>query len=81
MSPADLQQLIDFTYIAAAIGFILAIKWLGSPVTAKRGVIIGELASAIAVIATLCDPQVEPTTSGSSSRSSSAPPLAYPSAW
>jgi len=58
MSPADLQQIIDFTYIAAAIGFILAIKWLGSPVTAKRGVVIGEIASAIAVIATLYDPQV-----------------------
>jgi H+-translocating NAD(P) transhydrogenase subunit beta len=58
MSPADLQQIIDFTYIAAAIGFILAIKWLGSPVTAKRGVIVGEIASAIAVIATLYDPQV-----------------------
>jgi NAD(P) transhydrogenase subunit beta len=58
MSAADLQQLIDFTYIAAAIGFILAIKWLGSPVTAKRGVVIGEIASAIAVIATLYDPQV-----------------------
>ncbi len=58
MSPADLQQLIDFTYIAAAIGFILAIKWLGSPVTAKRGVVIGEIASAIAVVATLYDPQV-----------------------
>src|SRR5580693_6897383 len=58
MNPADLQQLIDFTYIAAAIGFILAIKWLGSPVTAKRGVLIGEIASAIAVIATLYDPQV-----------------------
>src|ERR1700683_5314446 len=58
MTPADIQQLIDFTYIAAAIGFILAIKWLGSPVTAKRGVIVGEIASAFAVIATLCDPQV-----------------------
>jgi NAD(P) transhydrogenase subunit beta len=58
MSAADLQQLIDFTYIAAAIGFILAIKWLGSPVTAKRGVIVGELASVIAVLATLYDPQV-----------------------
>ena len=58
MSPGDLQQIIDFTYIAAAIGFILAIKWLGSPVTAKRGVVIGEIASAIAVIATLYDPQV-----------------------
>src|SRR5277367_4736897 len=59
MTAADTQQLIDFTYIAAAIGFILAIKWLGSPVTAKRGVIVGELSSAIAVIATLCDPQVD----------------------
>jgi NAD(P) transhydrogenase subunit beta len=59
MTPADTQQLIDFTYIAAAIGFILAIKWLGSPVTAKRGVVIGEIASAVAVIATLCDPQVD----------------------
>src|ERR1700689_4001961 len=58
MTPADTQQLIDFTYIAAAIGFILAIKWLGSPVTAKRGVLVGEIASAIAVLATLCDPQV-----------------------
>ena len=59
MTAADTQQLIDFTYIAAAIGFILSIKWLGSPVTAKRGVIIGEIASAVAVIATLCDPQVD----------------------
>src|SRR6202161_3638774 len=59
MTPADIQQLIDFTYIAAAIGFILAIKWLGSPVSAKRGVIVGEIASAVAVIATLCDPQVD----------------------
>jgi len=54
MTPADTQQLIDFTYIAAAIGFILAIKWLGSPVSAKRGVIVGEIASAVAVVATLC---------------------------
>src|SRR5277367_3241622 len=58
MTAADTQQLIDFTYIVAAIGFILAIKWLGSPVTAKRGVIVGEIGSAAAIIATLCDPQV-----------------------
>src|SRR6202795_4441701 len=59
MPPPHHQQLIDFTYIAAAIGFILAIKWLGSPVSAKRGVIVGEVASAVAVLATLCDPQVD----------------------
>ncbi|HKV24964.1 MAG TPA: NAD(P)(+) transhydrogenase (Re/Si-specific) subunit beta [Candidatus Acidoferrum sp.] len=58
MNPADLHQLIDVTYITAAIGFILAIKWLSSPVTAMRGVLVGEIASAIAVAATLFDPQV-----------------------
>jgi H+-translocating NAD(P) transhydrogenase subunit beta len=58
MNPASLQQLIDFSYIAAVIGFILALKWLSSPVTAMRGVLIGEIASGVAVLATLFDPQV-----------------------
>ena len=58
MNPAALQQLIDFSYIAAVIGFILALKWLSSPVSAMRGVVIGEIASAVAVAATLFDPQV-----------------------
>src|SRR5262249_3835029 len=52
------QELIDFAYVFATIGFILSIKWLSSPVTAKRGVIVGEIAAAIAVGATLFDPQV-----------------------
>jgi H+-translocating NAD(P) transhydrogenase subunit beta len=58
MNPASLQQLIDFSYIAAVIGFVLALKWLNSPVTAMRGVLIGEIASGVAVLATLFDPQV-----------------------
>ena len=58
MNPASLQQLIDFSYIAAVVGFILALKWLSSPVTAMRGVLIGEIASGVAVLATLFDPQV-----------------------
>ncbi len=58
MTALTTQQLIDFTYIAAAIGFILALKWLSSPVSAMRGVLIGEIASALAVVATLFDPQV-----------------------
>jgi proton-translocating NAD(P)+ transhydrogenase subunit beta len=58
MTAFTAQQLIDFTYITAAIGFILALKWLSSPVTAMRGVLIGEIASGIAVLATLFDPQV-----------------------
>jgi proton-translocating NAD(P)+ transhydrogenase subunit beta len=58
MTPGDVQQLIDFSYILAAIGFILALRWLSSPVSAMRGVLIGEIASGVAVIATLFDPQV-----------------------
>ena len=58
MTALATQQLIDFSYIAAVIGFILAIKWLSSPASAMRGVVIGEIASGVAVIATLFDPQV-----------------------
>jgi len=58
MTAASAQQLIDFTYILAAVGFILALKWLSSPVSAMRGVLIGEVASGVAVVATLFDPQV-----------------------
>ena len=58
MTAMATQQLIDFSYIAAVIGFILALKWLSSPVSAMRGVLIGEIASGVAVIATLFDPQV-----------------------
>ena len=58
MSPVQLQQLIDFSYIAAVIGFILALKWLNSPASAMRGVLVGEIASGVAVVATMFDPQV-----------------------
>ena len=58
MTPDQLTQLIDFTYIAAVIGFILSLKWLSSPVTAMRGVLIGEIASGVAVVATLFDARV-----------------------
>jgi NAD(P) transhydrogenase subunit beta len=58
MTALATQQLIDLSYIAAVIGFILALKWLSSPVSALRGVLIGEIASGLAVLATLFDPQV-----------------------
>ena len=58
MSELATQQLIDLSYIAAVIGFILALKWLSSPVSALRGVLIGEIACGVAVLATLFDPQV-----------------------
>jgi NAD(P) transhydrogenase subunit beta len=40
-------------YLLAAAGFILAIKWMSSPVTARRGVIVGELGMLLAVVGTL----------------------------
>jgi proton-translocating NAD(P)+ transhydrogenase subunit beta len=56
MSPTDIAQLIDFAYIVAAILFILSLKWLSSPATARHGVIAGEIGAALAVIATLFNP-------------------------
>src|SRR5579862_4661350 len=52
------QQLIDSTYIIAVVGFILALKWLSSPVSAKRGVLVGEIAAGLAVIATVYNPNL-----------------------
>ncbi len=58
MSQAQILQLIDGSYIVAVVLFILAIKWLSSPASARRGVLVGEIAAAMAVGATLFDPQV-----------------------
>jgi H+-translocating NAD(P) transhydrogenase subunit beta len=56
MTPADIGQLIDFAYIAAAVLFILSLKWLSSPSTARHGVIAGEIGATLAVAATLFNP-------------------------
>ena len=58
MSAADVQQLIDFTYIVAAVLFVLSLKWLSSPVTARHGVLAGEIGAALAVGATLFNPEL-----------------------
>jgi len=54
MNPAILQGL----YILSAAGFILALKWMSAPATARRGVIVGEAGMLIAVIATLLRQEV-----------------------
>src|SRR5271169_3071772 len=58
MTPALTQQLIDSAYIVATVFFILSIKWLSSPTTARRGVLVGEIAAALAVGATLANPEL-----------------------
>jgi proton-translocating NAD(P)+ transhydrogenase subunit beta len=55
---AFVQQYVDAVYIAAAVLFMLALKWLSSPVSARRGVLAGEIGAALAVAATLCSPEV-----------------------
>src|SRR6202167_5828170 len=47
------DAVLPLLYMLAAMGFILAIKWLNSPATARRGVIVGEMGMLIAVVATL----------------------------
>ncbi len=44
---------IQFAYIAAAALFILSLKWLSHPTTARRGVTVGELGMALAIAGTL----------------------------
>ena len=46
-------NILPALYILAAASFILAIKWMNSPATARRGVIVGELGMLLAVVGTL----------------------------
>lgn len=48
-----MENIFPSLYILAAAGFILAIKWMNSPVTARRGVIAGEIGMLLAVVGTL----------------------------
>ncbi len=58
MNAAAIQQYLDFAYIISVVLFILAIKWLSSPVSARRGVLAGEIAAGLAVVATLYNPEL-----------------------
>jgi H+-translocating NAD(P) transhydrogenase subunit beta len=51
MIPAT--HLIEVTYIIAVILFILSLKWLSSPATARHGVWAGEAGMLLAIIGTL----------------------------
>ncbi|WP_131783246.1 NAD(P)(+) transhydrogenase (Re/Si-specific) subunit beta [Legionella gresilensis] len=53
-----MTSLISFLYLIAAVFFILALKGLASPVTARGGNLLGILGMIIAVVATLLMPTV-----------------------
>ena len=58
MNQITVQYLTDFSYIVAIAFFILSLKWLSSPATARRGVLVGEIGAAIAVATTFFNPDL-----------------------
>ncbi|MEO8098247.1 MAG: NAD(P)(+) transhydrogenase (Re/Si-specific) subunit beta [Acidobacteriota bacterium] len=48
-----IESILPAIYLLASVGFILAVKWMNHPSTARRGVIIGEIGMLLAVIGTL----------------------------
>jgi len=53
-----MASFLPVIYLLASLGFILAIKWMNHPSTARRGVIIGEIGMVLAVIGTLLRQEV-----------------------
>ncbi|RJP25848.1 MAG: NAD(P)(+) transhydrogenase (Re/Si-specific) subunit beta [Deltaproteobacteria bacterium] len=53
-----IDRAIPLVYLAAAVSFVLALKWLSSVPTARRGVIVGVAGMALAVVGTLLKPEI-----------------------
>src|SRR5207249_11023668 len=47
------EQIIEVAYLIATALFILSLKWLSSPTTARRGVFAGEAGMVLAIAGTL----------------------------
>jgi len=58
LDPMTVQQLTDIAYIIAIAFFILSLKWLSTPATARRGVLVGEIGAALAVVTTFFNPEL-----------------------
>src|SRR6185436_8158951 len=52
------EHLIQLSYFAAAVLFILSLRWLNSPKTARRGVAAGVAGMAAAIVGTLLAPEI-----------------------
>ncbi|MEO5763281.1 MAG: NAD(P)(+) transhydrogenase (Re/Si-specific) subunit beta [Vicinamibacteria bacterium] len=52
------ETFIPAAYLAASAAFILALKWLSSVPTARRGVVIGAIGMALAIGGTLLSPEI-----------------------
>jgi H+-translocating NAD(P) transhydrogenase subunit beta len=49
---------IQAIYLAAAAAFVLSLKWLSHPTTARRGVLVGEIGMVLAIVGTLVHHEV-----------------------
>jgi NAD(P) transhydrogenase subunit beta len=52
------QHILELVYLIATALFILALKWLSSPSTARRGVLAGEVGMLLAICGTLLDARI-----------------------
>ena len=52
------EHLIQFSYFVAAVLFILSLRWLNHPRTARRGVAAGVAGMAAAIVGTLLAPEI-----------------------
>ncbi len=48
-----IQHLVQYAYLVAAALFVLSLKWMNSPATARRGVFAGEVGMLLAIVGTL----------------------------
>ncbi|MBX5479412.1 MAG: NAD(P)(+) transhydrogenase (Re/Si-specific) subunit beta [Pyrinomonas methylaliphatogenes] len=54
----ELPIFTQLSYLAAAALFVLSLKWLSAPTTARRGVAAGEIGMALAIAGTLLLPDI-----------------------
>jgi len=53
VSPQATEYIIELAYICAVVLFVLSLKWLSAPSTARKGVLAGEIGMVLAIAATL----------------------------
>ncbi|HXH06154.1 MAG TPA: NAD(P)(+) transhydrogenase (Re/Si-specific) subunit beta [Vicinamibacterales bacterium] len=53
-----IEHAIEAAYLAASAAFILALRWLNHPSTARRGVLVGAVGMALAIAGTLLHPRI-----------------------
>ena len=53
-----IEHLVNYVYIVSAVLFILALKWMNKPESARRSVLAGEIGMLLAIVGTLLKHEV-----------------------